>query len=426
MDVAALTSLLTELVASQKEANERIAKIAQDQLTLQQHVQNQTPAPAPATAPTVVESVSSGSTMARPEPFKGDPKDARRFLQQYTIWAHSRGKPLNKDGAAQDAQWIMHALVMLQGEAAVWASPYLQAIERNMTVEAANGTARRRDAAAPQAEVPAFPFDNGSWSHFVTAFKARFMVADDRLLAQRELEGFSQGNRTVAEYAARFQDIGARTEYSNEDLMARFKRGLSKDARLWLGMASLANTPTTLDALVQLAIKCDFHMREPTPSGRSHSQYTPTNTVPQRDPYAMEIDATKGPNGRTRDDYFVKMEGRCFGCGSKDHLKADGNHSKLKCGYCARTGHFETVCQDKFLGYARGRGARKGKGQRVAATQDSQQFTLFPGETIATPAPAPAASIASTSGLETTVATLAASMTEQNRLLGLLAGQKDF
>jgi hypothetical protein len=260
--------------------------------------------------------------MARPEPFKGGSADARRFLQFYNLWGRSKGKPLNdENNAADPEQWIMHALAFFQGEAAMWASPYLQAIERHHT-EAS------RSAGQANAVITPFPF-NSSRSDFTDAFKARFMVADDRLVAQREIENFAQGNRPVTEYAARFQDIAARTEYSPQDLMARFKRGLKQENRQWVGLASLSNPVTTLDALVQLAIKCDFHMKDSPGAGRTSTsaQYTPSTSA--CDPYAMEIDATCGPSGHTREDFVKQMKGRCFGCGTRGHIKANSNHGSM-------------------------------------------------------------------------------------------------
>ena len=120
---------------------------------------------------------------------------------------------------------------------------------------------------------------------------------------------------------------------------------------------------------------------------------------------------------------MAAMKGRCYGCGSKDHVKANGNHGGTKCPYCARNGHVEAVCQDKYLGLARNRGANPRR-QRVAGTTTGGAFSLFPEEAAAAPAPpspAPAASVASTSSAElwSQMASLQASIAEQNRLLGL-------
>ena len=243
-----------------------------------------------------------------------------------------------------------------------------------------------------------------------------FQAADDQTTAQRELDRLTQGNRPVPEYSARFQEIAGRTGLSDIDLISRFKNGLSSESRLWFGMATLISEPKTLAEVVKLANSADFKMRsaqgklkEPTPAQR----YSPA-----RDPFAMEIDATRsrpGPSGRTREDYLQAMRGRCFGCGSKDHVKKDGNHSGVQCRYCSRQGHLEQVCQDKFMGFTRGRGAARN--QRVAAS--STPFSLFNEDA---PAPSPPSAPSSSSDL----AQLQAAITQQTQLLAALTNNQSF
>jgi len=318
------------------------------------------------TAPTsITASVEAkNSTMARPEPFKSGAKDARRFLHYYALWANAQGLPLNTitNGVKQkdDAQWIAHALALLQGEAAEWAVPYLQALE-----------AYHRDN-----ELPA-PFDN-RWDTFVDAFKARFQAMDDTLAAQRELDSVRQGTKTIADYAARFQAVAGRTNFSSADLMARFRQGLNEQSRNLVALGTLdeASRPTTLDGLVRKAVALEAHMT--AASGRGAAPFG-ASPPPRRDPYAMEIDATRSSNGRTVEEFKRLMRGRCYGCGGQGHNKRDCETTKGRiCAYCERPNHKETVCQDKFMGVARGRGRKQQA--RVAATV-MEEFTLFPEET---------------------------------------------
>ena len=99
------------------------------------------------------------------------------------------------------------------------------------------------------------------------------------------------------------------------------------------------------------------------------------------------------------------MQGRCFGCGQKGHNKRDGGHAGITCCYCARLRHYEHVCQDKYMGFDRNRGNQPR--QRAAATITDSNFTLFPGESVATIAAttvAPTSVQAPASGLEAVVA----------------------
>lgn len=125
----------------------------------------------------------------------------------------------------------------------------------------------------------------------------------------------------------------------------------------------------------------DTFLRDPSLTnrsvGNSHSSPTPA------DPYAMDVDATRTTTstGNTREAFLARMRGRCFGCGSQSHVKLSCPHQDTACRYCARKGHLESVCQDKFLGLARGRGNRKPpRSQQVSATSTAP-FTLFPEET---------------------------------------------
>jgi hypothetical protein len=99
------------------------------------------------------------------------------------------------------------------------------------------------------------------------------------------------------------------------------------------------------------------------------------------DPYAMDIDAThtNSRNGKTRDEFLKLMRNRCFCCGASGHMKYQCGHKDSTCNYCARKGHLDRVCQDKFLGLEKNRG-KHSQGQRIAATTGNDFFTLFPNE----------------------------------------------
>ena len=95
--------------------------------------------------------------------------------------------------------------------------------------------------------------------------------------------------------------------------------------------------------------------------------------TPSRDPNAMDIDATNTMvNPRHTDDEFHRMmRGRCYGCGSKNHRKADGHHERDICRYCGMTGHLETVCRRKFLGLP------KKPGQQISASNSTLEEPPF-------------------------------------------------
>ena len=74
----------------------------------------------------------------------------------------------------------------------------------------------------------------------------------------------------------------------------------------------------------------------------------------------MDIDASRqqqdGKQGQSaskrpsRSDFLTKMKGKCFGCGSSDHTKEQGNHGSNICNHCKKAGHRSMVCFAKFMG----------------------------------------------------------------------------
>ena len=89
------------------------------------------------------------------------------------------------------------------------------------------------------------------------------------------------------------------------------------------------------------------------------SHTSKSDELPQGEP--MDINAlSQGQAVRQRQDFQRFISGRCWGCGSVDHIKtSDKCPAKNSfCGYCKRPGHRETVCKDKFLGLERDLGLK--------------------------------------------------------------------
>lgn len=213
------------------------------------------------------------------------------------------------------------------------------------------------------------PF-GGNWNTFETAFKARFETINETTDARDRLKALRQTG-TVAAYIAEFEQLMGRTGFSENDLRDRMNDGLSekiKDALVPYGQptttfAELKAAALALDArLIQRRIEKDL-AKGKTPSYTAYQPIAQQTHItpfqaPARDPNAMDIDATRT---RTREEFLKSMTGKCFGCGSTAHVKANGAHERDICTWCGRTGHRETVCQNKFMG--------RPKRQTIAATQ---------------------------------------------------------
>ena len=85
-------------------------------------------------------------------------------------------------------------------------------------------------------------------------------------------------------------------------------------------------------------------------------QASRTSKASSNDVVPMDIDATHSGSNNSHMDWIRTMRGCCYGCGSKDHSKKDGNHGRDLCPYCKWLGHKEAVCSDKFMGLERDRG----------------------------------------------------------------------
>ena len=393
-----------------------LQQLIQNQAALVQQVANLTANMANVAAPQVSVTVPDTRVIDKPAPFKGQLSDARRFLAQFELWAKSHRAPLNDpiSSARSDRDWIRAALFLMEDNASNWALRYIHELN---------------DYAAGKANA-VFPFAS-RWDDFITEFKLRWIQGDEQTEARRMLDACKPKTAVggIGEYASAFQEVSPRTGYSDADLMVRFYDRLPAAVKeKVLGLDFMAGKATTLQELVTRAIRADellIKIRADTaaPFWRRNYAAPPTPARPERDPMAMDVDATRTASGRTREDFTRAMIGRCYGCGSSNHQKRDGGHEREVCAFCRRQGHKEAVCQDRFLGLDRNRGLQA-PGRRVAAAVVQEApFSLFGPEapTVPTtpvpPAPAPSTSIAATSNQMATMEELQAMLRDQQELI---------
>ncbi|KAF6748183.1 hypothetical protein DFP72DRAFT_1074655 [Ephemerocybe angulata] len=148
-------------------------------------------------------------------------------------------------GTADEKQWIASFFSFLQEEAATWAVPYLQEIEKHY--------------ANPASTYP----EGGSWFTFVTAFKRA-----------------SRPSTTLPT-----PKVSSCTGFSNADLMVQYANGLSKQNKGWLAIGTLAGKPASLSDLIKIATDIDDHM--------CNAYKEPGCAALGRNPWAMNINACR-------------------------------------------------------------------------------------------------------------------------------------
>ncbi len=262
---------------------------------------------------TATTTSNTSKAMQKPAPFKGEQGgEVCRFLAAFTMWAMSQGSALNvldpqgNPTWARDDQWICTMLSYLQDDAAIWATPAMEALTQGN-----------------------LPY-NGNWNKFRTQFKACFEMVDKAVDVKEHLWKLWKGNLTLPEYATHFNGLAGHTGYSSQDLRDQFYEHLSSAIK-----DELVHTTcpiASLDDLIKVAVEIDVRICQrhaekahkhghttvfPTPKV-SITPHMTSFTPAARDPNAMEIDTT-----RTCDEFNCLMQGKCYGCGSAAHVKND-------------------------------------------------------------------------------------------------------
>ena len=174
------------------------------------------------------------------------------------------------------------------------------------------------------------------------------------------------------------------TDDDNDTSMMNIYANVLDDIKDYL---AISDKPiATLEELRKAAQTIDQRLRQRLAEKKGHSYPTSSPQGASADPNAMQVDATRqgqaSADKKNRQTYIKFMNGKCFGCGSKDHSKKDGNHERDVCNHCGKVGHRSNVCFTKYLG-------KPGKTAKAGASVEN------PGTSSSTPAQAPPAQSAS-------------------------------
>ena len=258
------------------------------------------PTPPPAALPDV-PAPSGGATckLAPPTQYTGEPGLCRTFMIDCSIHFEFNPQAFSTE-RAKVAFMISH----LGGRAKAWASAEWSR--------------------------------NSSTCETIAGFQAALTKTFDPVCSNREkaqeLSLIRQGNQSVCDYAIHFRTLAAESGWNNTALYDIFLKGLSSELQDLLVPLDL---PTTLDALIALAIRTDNRRSQllkhreirrgesygataaPETKWPTPLRGTPENTVSRNDEEPMQLGRTRlTPEERQK----RRLEGRCFYCGEAGHL----------------------------------------------------------------------------------------------------------
>ncbi|KAF5346210.1 hypothetical protein D9757_014055 [Collybiopsis confluens] len=186
----------------------------------------------------LVTNMNSSKGVSKPHNYNGiGSEDARRFLAAFEVWA--QGIPRIRTLTGHEP--VKSAILFLEGEAAIWATP----IAENISAHTSNNNI-------------ALTYPN--WVDFKAAFIARFETADPVTDAKTMLKTLYQGKNSVASYAATFKQYSGCTGYSDVDLRDKFYDHLAD--RIKDGLVHTQANTSLLASLIAEAIRVDNRINE--------------------------------------------------------------------------------------------------------------------------------------------------------------------
>ncbi|GAU38281.1 hypothetical protein TSUD_119620 [Trifolium subterraneum] len=245
-----------------------------------------------------------------------DPEGAQDWLQEI--------ERIFRAMASTDAQRVMLATHMLKGEADRWWS----------------NTQRRMQAAGILI----------NWAGFREAFLLKYFPVDVQNKKEMEFLGLSQGTMSVAEYAAKFEDlIRYCPHYNNAEnersKCAKFENGLRPEIKAGIGYQELHQFATLVN-------KSRIY-EEDNKAKYSHykAQRERRNAGPSRSkPYDVQKGGRKGKQKINNERETGRGGGsntpRCFKCGGTGHKIAECKTEIQRCFRCGKPGHFANECKN--------------------------------------------------------------------------------
>ena len=259
----------------------------------------QAPAVAPAVAPEVpapAPVIIKPLKINTPKPFDGSRGKLRAFLSQIELFFG-----FNVDRFPIDEHKVLFASTYLRGPAFEWFNSFLIDFLNNEPDKRDNDTIKITQ----------------NYSNFKNKLRQVFGNFDEKHSAERRMQLLRQ-TRSAANYASKFQQLAAQTQWEAVPLVAQFYKRLKDRVN---DNVARVNRPSQFQSIITLAIRINDRQYERELEKKDTYNFGKKDRYqksPKKNQYGMvpmELDATKKRNQSPQ-----KETRQCYNCGKIGHL----------------------------------------------------------------------------------------------------------
>ena len=261
----------------------------------------QAPAVAPAIAPEVLALAPAPVIIKplkinTPEPFDGSRGKLRAFFSQIELFFG-----FNVDRFPTNEHKVLFASTYLRGPPFKWFNSFL--------TDFLNNEPDKRDDDTIEV--------TQNYLNFKNKLRQVFGNFDKEHSAERRMQSLRQTG-SAADYASKFQQLAAQTQWGAVPLVAQFYKGLKDRVK---DDVAQVNRPSQLQSMITLAIQIDDQQYERELERKGTYNFGKKDRYrksPKKDQYGMvpmELDATEKRNQSHR-----KETCKCYNCGKIGHL----------------------------------------------------------------------------------------------------------
>jgi hypothetical protein len=184
-----------------------------------------------------------------------------------------------------------------------------------------------------------------TWEVFRREFLDKYFPADVRNKKEIEFLELKQGNMSVADYAAKFEELSRFCPHYNvvgaeASKCVKFESGLRPEIKQFIGYQEIR----VFSVLVN---RCRIYDEDSRARSTYYKNISDKKSKGQDRGKPYMASADKGKEEVTGGSKQSGGEERCFKCGGTGHRFADCKNPTLTCFQCGRTGHRANECNNK-------------------------------------------------------------------------------